>query len=264
MPLPFISENELERALVKAVKNPASAPDFYRLLLACDLLVLGTVEGREDASEKFTQVPGGKFNLVTGVKDGGKFNLVTGVKDGGKFLPVFSSLLRMQEYLKQESKFLSINGRALLDMTRGAPVTLNPASEYGKEFSAHEILQLLDGPAPSGEARTIIGEADYPMALVNALTGVFGPRADIAAAWMIQVTFADRAKEPHPLVGIEMDTKSGGDWPSLIRSIEAAAEASVPGMVFDIQRIDRRNPTGLTGALLQAAPFYQRRAAALN
>jgi len=252
MPLPFISENELERALVKAVKNPASAPDFYRLLLACDLLVLGTVEGREDASEKFTQVPGGKFNLVTGVKD------------GGKFLPVFSSLLRMQEYLKQESKFLSINGRALLDMTRGAPVTLNPASEYGKEFSAHEILQLLDGPAPSGEARTIIGEADYPMALVNALTGVFGPRADIAAAWMIQVTFADRAKEPHPLVGIEMDTKSGGDWPSLIRSIEAAAEASVPGMVFDIQRIDRRNPTSLTGALLQAAPFYQRRAATLN
>ena len=252
MPLPFISENELERALVKAVKNPASAPDFYRLLLACDLLVLGTVEGREDASEKFTLTPGGKFNLVTGVKD------------GGKFLPVFSSLLRMQEYLKQESKFLSINGRALLDMTRGAPVTLNPASEYGKEFSAHEILQLLDGPAPSGEARTIIGEADYPMALVNALTGVFGPRADIAAAWMIQVTFADRAKEPHPLVGIEMDTKSGGDWPSLIRSIEAAAEASVPGMVFDIQRIDRRNPTSLTGALLQAAPFYQRRAATLN
>src|SRR5471032_461887 len=252
MPLPFISENELERALVKAVKNPASAPDFYRLLLACDLLVLGTVEGWEDASEKFTLTPGGKFNLVTGVKD------------GGKFLPVFSSLLRMQEYLKQESKFLSINGRALLDMTRGAPVTLNPASEYGKEFSAHEILQLLDGPAPSGEALTIIGEADYPMALVNALTGVFGPRADIAAAWMIQVTFADRAKEPHPLVGIEMDTKSGGDWPSLIRSIEAAAEASVPGMVFDIQRIDRRNHTSLTGALLQAAPFYQRRAATLN
>jgi len=50
-----------------------------------------------------------------------------------------------------------------------------------------------------------------------------------------------------------------GDWPSLMRSIEAAAEASVPGMVFDIQRIDRRNPTGLADALLQVPPFYQRR-----
>src|SRR5471032_1219800 len=149
-------------------------------------------------------------------------------------------------------------------MTRGAPVILNPASEYGKELSAVEVAQLLDGPKPDGEPRTIIGEADYPVALVEALGSLFGSRTDIAAAWMIQVTFADRAKEPHPLVGIEMDTKSGGDWPSLIRSIEAAAEASVPGMVFDIQRIDRRNPTSLTGALLQVAPFYQRRATTVN
>ena len=29
--MPFISENELEKALVKAVKSPASAPDFRRL-----------------------------------------------------------------------------------------------------------------------------------------------------------------------------------------------------------------------------------------
>ena len=246
MPLPFIAENELEKALVKAVKNPLHAPDFYRLLLEADLLVLGTVEGREDASEKFTLTPGGKFNLVTGLKD------------GAPFLPVFSSLLRMQEYVKQESKYLSINGRALLDMMRDAPVILNPASEYGKELSAVEVLQLLE--APRSEARTVIGEADYPMALVSMLTGIFARRPDIAAAWMIQVTFADRAKQPHPLVGIELDTGTGGDWVSLLQAIEAAAEDSVPGMVFDIQRIDRRSPAGMTGTLLQVPPFYQRRA----
>ena len=250
MPLPFIAENELERALVKAVKNPLHAPDFYRLLLEADLLVLGTAEGQEDAAEKFTLTPGGKLNLVTGLKD------------GGRFLPVFSSLPRMQEYVKQESKYLSVNGRALLDVTRGGPVALNPASEYGKELSASEVLQLLE--APRGEARTIIGEADYPMALVNMLTGIFAPRPDIAAAWMIQVTFADRAKLPHPLVGIEMDAGGGGDWVSLLQAIEAAAEDSVPGMVFDIQRIDRRNPVGLTSALLQAAPFYQRRKSSIS
>ena len=59
---------------------------------------------------------------------------------------------------------------------------------------------------------------------------------------MIQVTFADRAGEPHPLVGIELDSKAGGDWPSLMQAIQAAAETAVPGMVFDIQRVDRRNP----------------------
>jgi hypothetical protein len=244
--MPFISENELEKALVKAVKNPAAAPDFYRLLLDSDLLVLGTAQGQEDASEKFSLAPGGKLNLVTGLKD------------GGQYLPVFSSLPRMQEYVNQESKFLSINGRDLFDMARGAPIILNPASEYGKELSAQQVTQLLDGAIPAGEARTIIGEADYPVALVNTLTGVFETRSTIAAAWMIQVTFADRAKEPHPLVGVELEPGAASDWPLLMQAVQAAAETSVPGMVFDIQRIDRRNPSSLTDALLRVPPFYQR------
>ena len=43
--MPFISENKLEEALVRAVKSPATAPDFYRLLLESDLLVLGKALG---------------------------------------------------------------------------------------------------------------------------------------------------------------------------------------------------------------------------
>ncbi|HKB95535.1 MAG TPA: enhanced serine sensitivity protein SseB C-terminal domain-containing protein [Rhizomicrobium sp.] len=240
--MPFIPENELERALVRAVQDREAAPDFYRLLLESNLLVLGSAEGQEAASEKFTLAPGGRLNLVTGQKN------------GSQFLPVFSSLVRMQDYVKQDSKYLSVNGRALLDVTRGAPVTLNPASEYGKELSPIEVQQLLDG-APPSKLRTIIGQADYHIALVEALTALFTTRPDINTAWMIQVTFADRAKEPHPLVGIETNS----DWLPLMQAIEAAAEKSVPGLVFDVQRVDRQNPAGLTGALLQAAPFYQRR-----
>ncbi|HEY0267565.1 MAG TPA: enhanced serine sensitivity protein SseB C-terminal domain-containing protein, partial [Rhizomicrobium sp.] len=71
---------------------------------------------------------------------------------------------------------------------------------------------------------------------------------------MIQVTFADRARAPHPLVGIE----TLGDWPPLLQAIEAAAEACVPGMVFDVQRVVRTSPTGLTEALLNVPPFYER------
>ena len=70
--MPFISENKLEEALVRAVKSPATAPDFYRLLLESDLLVLGTVEG-QDGSEKFTLEPGGQLQLVTGENKGEKF-----------------------------------------------------------------------------------------------------------------------------------------------------------------------------------------------
>jgi hypothetical protein len=247
--MPFIPENELEQALVKAVQDREAAPGFYRLLLESNLLVLGSAEGQENASEQFSVAPGGRLNLVTGQKN------------GGQFLPIFSSLTRMQDYVKQESKYLSVNGRALLDLTRGAPVTLNPASEYGKELSASEIQQLLDG---RGAARTIVGEAVYPAALVEALTGLFAERPDIATAWMIQVTFADRVQEPHPLVGIETQSATQNDWQPLVQAIEAAAAESVPGLVFDVQRVDRSNPVGLTGALLQVAPFYQRPDPTLN
>ena len=244
----FIAENDLEKALVEAVKSPALAGNFYRLLLESDLLVMGSAEGREAAQEQFSLAPGTNLKLVTGLKD------------GNPYLPVFSSLARMQEFVKQETKYLSVNGRALLELTRGGPIILNPASQYGKELSPLEVHQLLGGPtAPSGQP-ILVGEAGYPMPLVAALTAVFAARPDIEAAWMIQVTFADRANEPHPLVGIE----TAGDWPSLMQAIQAAVAAHVPDTLFDIQRVDRRNPAGMTSALIQAEPFYVRSAPTLN
>lgn len=248
--MPFISENKLEEALVAAVKNPATAQNFYRLLLESDLLVLGTVEDQDTGQAKFSLEPGGRLALITGEKN-----------DGQKFLPVFSSLARMQAYVKEEAKYLAINGRALFETTRGAPLVLNPASEYGKELSPQEIDHLLDpqtadAPEPPA-AKTIMGEADYPMALVNGLTALFQARPDVQTAWMIQVTFADRGLQPHPLIGIE----TSGDMASLVQQIERIAESTAPDMVFDVQRVDRKNLLGMADALLQAEPFYTNRPA---
>jgi len=240
----MISENELERALIKAAKNPAAAPEFYRLLLESNLLVMGTAEGLENASEEFA------------LSAGGKLNLVTGMKDGAQYLPVFSSLPRMQEFVKQESKYLSIRGRDLLDITRGAPVILNPASEFGKELSAREVLRLLDGLGAGIPQYT--SDEEVPVALIEALSSVFAIRADVIAAWMIKVGFSEDRSQSHPLVGIELDTATGGDWLSLMKAVEAAAQTHVPGMVFDLHRVDRANPIALTEVLVKASPFYVR------
>jgi hypothetical protein len=239
----FIPENELEQALVKAVKNSAAAPDFYRLLLENTLLVLGTAEGQESATQELTLAPGSRFNLVTGLKD------------GQPYLPVFSSLVRMQEFVKQESKYLSMKGRDLFELTRGAPVILNPASEYGKELTAEQVAQLLNPMQRAPRPPSPVSEAEYPMPLVEALRRVFAANPDVEAAWMIQVTFADRG-EAHPLVGIETDAAT--DFRKLALAIQQEAEESVPGMVFDIHRIDRQAPSSPTEALLQVPPFYSR------
>lgn len=239
--MPFISENRLEEALVRAVKSPATAPEFYQLLLESDLLVLGTVEGREDATSQFSLEPGGQFNLVTGERN------------GERFLPVFSSLPRMQTYLKQESRYLAVNGRALFDLTRGAPVILNPGSEYGRELTPDQIEKLLDAGAPAGQPLAA-GEVAYPTVLVNILTTVFEKDPGIEAAWVITITAPDRGGESHPLIGIE----TAGDMAALVAEIERAASQQLPGMVFDVQRVDRNRPAAMADRLLQTQPFYQR------
>ena len=240
--MPFISENKLEEALVRAVKSPATAPDFYRLLLESELLVLGTAVGQEDAGSSFSLEPGGELQLVTGENR------------GEKFLPVFSSLARMQEYVKEESKFLSINGRALFDLTRGAPVVLNPSSEYGREFTPQEIEQLLNPAMPQAQVALSTSDAFYPMPLVHALTAVFERHPEVQTAWMIRIGIGE---DIQPLVGIE----TSGDMAALVAEIESEVGQSAPGIVFDVQRVDRARPSGMAGALLQAQPFYQRGAA---
>ncbi len=240
----FIPENELEQALVRAVKEPASAPDFYRLLLESQLLVLGTAEGREAATEEFSLAPGSQLSLVTGLKD------------GHPYLPIFSSLTRMQEFVKQESKYLSIRGRDLLDLTRGAPVILNPASEYGKELTAEQVGQLLGPPRRTDPLPNIASDVGYPMPLVEALSRVFTAHPDVDAAWMIQLTFNDHAQGPMPLVGVETGNAAG--FRALVEAVQQEADSAGLDMQFDIQRIDRGNPNSLTQSLLQTPPFYVR------
>lgn len=239
--MPFISENRLEEALVKAVKQPQTAAEFWRLLLDSDLLVLGTAEGHEADDQSFT------------LQAGGQLKLVSAQRDGRPFLPVFSSLPRMQEWVKQDSRYLSVNGRALFELTRGVAVILNPASEYGRELTAEQIGQLLSAP-PARAPRTLIGEADLPMPLANLLIAIFAKHPDVSAAWMIQATFADRALSPHPVVGIE----TTGDMKALAQEIGQAAGAQLPDLVFDLQQVVRANPQGLAEAMLQTPPFYQR------
>jgi hypothetical protein len=236
----FIPENELERVLVQAAHDPAAAPDFYRLLLDTDLLVMGSIAGQDDQSEQFALEPGNQIDLVSGEKN------------GSRYLPVFSSQTRMQDYIREERKFLRVNGRALLDLTRGAPVTLNPASEYGKELTAREVQQLLDGPRIT--PRVVESDIEPPEQLMQVLSDFFTTRPDVQTAWITMVAPAESLHQARPLVGIESD----GNWSSLTRGLQDLASAA-PDSMFDVQRVDRLNPVGVAATLLLILPFYQRR-----
>jgi hypothetical protein len=80
--------------------------------------VLGTVEGQEGDRASASPAAGWKLG--------------TGLKNGSQFLPVFLAA-RMQDYVKTRAN-ISVQRPRLADPTRGAPVTLNPASEYGRRW----------------------------------------------------------------------------------------------------------------------------------
>ncbi|MBV9549840.1 MAG: enhanced serine sensitivity protein SseB C-terminal domain-containing protein [Alphaproteobacteria bacterium] len=241
----FIPENPLEEALVKAAKYPALAQDFSRLLLDSNLLVMGTVTAQGDTGGVITAGAGSEFNLVTGEKD------------GARFLPVFTALSRMQAYAQKECKYLAMKGRALLELTRGAPVTINPGSEYGSELSAAEVARLLDPNVPRNVPLSAYPELDLPLPLANALSDLFDKRGDVTMAWMIRIT---PEGAPMPLVGIQ----TTADMAALMADIEAVAQQKLPGLVFDVQQVDPARPVAMAEALMAAKPFYPRTSRILN
>ncbi len=240
--MPFQPENDIEAALLHAVKSPDAVTELYRAMLSSDLLVLGTIAGQEDSTQKVSLEPGGKLQLEVGEKN------------GEKFLPLFTSLTRMQAYLNKPGKYLAANGRALLDLTRGAPVTLNPGSEHARDFSPEEIGRILDNPIPPRRPKVKLGIDVYPPGMVEVLTALFAKDPGVIAAWIIGVDFVDRPGTAVPLVGIE----SSGDMAALVSEIEQAAKTALPDLEFDLQRVDRANPSGMADVMLKIPPFYER------
>lgn len=241
----FIPENPLEEALVKAVKYPAMAPDFYRLLLDATVLVMGSVDA-----------PAALGGAVT-AHAGSNFHLVTGEKEGARFLPIFTAIPRLQAYAQKECQYLSMTGRALLELTRGAPVTINPGSEYGSELTAAEIERLLQSDVPRAVPLTVYPELELPLPLANALSDLFDKRGDVVMAWMVQI---HPQGQPMPLVGIQ----TTGDMDALMADIETMAQAKLPGVVFDAQQVDPARPVAMAEVLMQAKPFYPRTPRILN
>ena len=241
----FVPENDLEHALVRASKEAAARPAFYRLLLESDLYVIGEVEG--------TPAGEGQRSIAAGER----IQIASGESKGRQFLPVFSALVRMQTYLREERKYLSLKGRALFEMTKGALLILNPGSDYGKELLPDEIAGLLNPSVRSvtldKPTKVLIGQpAVYPHDLINALKTAFAQRPDVSSAYLIQIAFDGEA--PHPLIGVE----TTGDWPGVSQEIGRAVAAVAPGLRVDAVQIDRAKPDGFAASLLNTAPFYTR------
>src|SRR5262245_61271066 len=140
-----MAENDREAGLRRAATEPGCRPEFCRLLLESQVLVLGSSD----------RVPEGSNTLAAGsavnIKNWGK-------ADGSTTIPFFSSLDVLRQSIDSEENWLALPARALFEMTRGANLILNPRSDYNKEFFSAEVESLLADGVTHQPVRRVLEE----------------------------------------------------------------------------------------------------------
>ncbi|MFN9717937.1 MAG: enhanced serine sensitivity protein SseB C-terminal domain-containing protein [Planctomycetota bacterium] len=247
----FEPQNDLEHSLMRAATDPSQRPQFYRDLLAADIYLIN--------------VGGESLDIQDGVlSEGSNVQMQSWRRDGEDWLPIFSSLPRLQECLQTESTYLQLNAKSFFEITRGAHVILNPNLDYGKEFTATEIEGMLDGSifrtgqgyTAKQDTKVLIGQpAEYPTALVKALSRLFVKHRDIKAGYLAHFFNPERDERPHTLIGID----ATGDWDSIVGDAGMVAKETLPeNEIVDFVRVSA-DDTGVSQYMLHGTkPFYKK------
>src|SRR3546814_4440607 len=101
------SSNDLEVALARAATEPADRPEFYRVLLASEVFVLGHTESKGEG--RVTVPSGEKLSIVNWEK-----------ADGTPVIPFFASLEALRRAIKEEQSYVALPARSLFEVTAGA------------------------------------------------------------------------------------------------------------------------------------------------
>ncbi len=244
----FEPVNDLEKSLMNAATNPASRPQFTRDILESDIFVINH--------------PDDKLNIQHHVLQAGtKLNIQSFERAGQAWLPIFTSLQRLQEYIRSEANYLQLRGRDFFEITRGAYVMLNPSFPYGKEFFPQEIEQMLDGSifqpvktyTAQKDTQVLIGQpAVYPKELVKTLSAYFAKNPLVNKAYLALMSNPEEEK-PHLLIAID----GKGDWPKIVGEAGMIASETIgKGEVIDFMRLN--NSSISKTVTRQSKPFYEK------
>lgn len=245
----FEPVNSLEKSLMSAATNPSSRPQFYRDLLEANIFVI--------------QYGKSNLNIQNNVlQEGTELKIQHIEKNGVAWLPIFSSLERLQQFLRSESNYLQFKTKDFFEITRGAHVILNPSFEYGKEFVPQEIAGMLDGSIskPSQtyvakkETKVLIGQpANYPHKLVKALSEYFARNKFVNRAYLVWFHNPESGEKPHLLIGIDV---SGNSEKVFGDASMIGSEVMGKNEMIDFIRLDN---SGFSQHIVNSTkPFYQK------
>jgi len=243
--------NDLERSLVKAATDPAHRPQFYRDFVGADIFVVQ--RGPAPVAEEHRALSKGET-----------LELITCEHEGKTVLPIFSSLPRLQVFIKKEACYLAMKASDFLQVTQGTTLMLNPGSDYGKEFTAKEVASILDGSLWKPSERWVVQKkttvhigqpASYPSELVTALSRYFQKTRQVKRAYLAHYFNPERDEKAHTLIAIEVS----GDWDQ----VAAGAGIVANGVLVPDPPVDFTPITGEAGFKdyfrQGIKPFYEKK-----
>ena len=245
------SSNALEMSLSRAASDPASRPEFYKTLLASEILVLGFTDTPEEGH--FTVPEGSKLSIVKWEKN-----------DGTPVIPFFTSLAALQSALNQMARFVAMPAKSFLEITRGTHLILNPKSSYGKEFFPNEVEALLNTGMNQVPTRRVVQKkgtqvllgqpATYPEEMVSALTTLLSKHSNVKAAYLCLMQSPDSGDKPSLVIGFEGE----GDLTQVMNEAGSVATDTAPrGESVDFVELIRNDP-GISAYMYQSVkPFYE-------
>ncbi|HUR80096.1 MAG TPA: enhanced serine sensitivity protein SseB C-terminal domain-containing protein [Thermoanaerobaculia bacterium] len=229
--------NALETALMAAAKDPAARPDFYRTLVASDVVVVNASDEPHQLGVQPIEV------------------------NGAPAIAIFSSLERLRAVITSQVNYLQLNALELMKITRGARLVLDPGSDYGKELLPDEIGRIIDGTILQSQSyvaprdtRILIGQPSrYPQELADVLARLFRNREAVRAAYLAHFFNPAANEKAHTLVAID----AGDDYHRIVGEAGLAAQGvTLPDPPVEFVRYGTGG--GLDGYFRGVTPFYKR------
>lgn len=193
--------NTLEEYLILEANDVLKRPELYKELMNSYIYLLGKFNDKHNGSGYYI------------AKEGEKIEIRLLEVQGKMMIPIFSSLQRLSEFIKEEEKYLFIGFKELVDNVTDMDVIMNPSSQYSKMFTVDEIKNILSANYYSHksvnfkeETKIMLGHpSKYPQKLVDSLVTYFKGNKKVISSYLAYIYIPSSNEPPHNIIGIEIN-----------------------------------------------------------